>query len=196
MNTSANLEAAHFDAVSSRLQCAQTSFIVLAMRTMFATGKAVADLGIGVETPQRWDREALLKVERIGAGRRALEDLNVCGMSKNRALAGSVRDGGWHEICRQLQYKAAMRGGRIAIADRFFLSSKTRSDCSCVKHTMPLSVGFWSCGECAMVQSVTQEAARNLQRLGLAKAEVTRGDIRPLRADANVLASAVVKPRT
>jgi hypothetical protein len=68
------------------------------MRTMFATGKAAADLGIGVETPQRWDREARLKAERTGTGRRvyckaALEDLNVCGMSKNRALAGSIRDG-------------------------------------------------------------------------------------------------------
>jgi putative transposase len=126
------------------------------MRTMFATGKAAADFGIGVKTPQRWNRQARLKAERTGTGRRvyckaALEDLNVCGMSKNRALAGSVLNGGWHEICRQLQYKAAMRGGSIAIADRFFPSSKTCSDCGCVKHSMPLSVGFWSCGDCAMV---------------------------------------------
>jgi putative transposase len=51
------------------------------------------------------------------------------------------------------KYEAAMRGGRIAIADGFFPSSKTCSNCGCVKDTMPLSVGLWSCGDCASTPS-------------------------------------------
>ena len=83
-----------------------------------------------------------------------------------------------------------------ASADRFFPSSKTRSDCGCVKHTMSLSVGFWSCGGCAMVHERDPKGRQKSSTVGLAKAEVMRGDIGPVLADANVLASAVVEPRT
>jgi hypothetical protein len=83
----------------------------------------------------------------------------VCGASARRGRACS----------RQ-------RGGRIVVADGIFPLSKTCSDCGGVKDTMPSSLGFWSCGDCAMVHERDVNAARNLQRLeGLAKAEVTRG---------------------
>jgi len=42
---------------------------------------------------------------------------------------------------------------------------------------MALSVGFWSCGDWAMAHERDLNAARHLQRRGLAKAEVTRGDM-------------------
>lgn len=58
-----------------------------------------------------------------------IEDLNVRGMVKNRHLARSVADMGFFEFRRQLEYKAAMRGGQIVVADRFYPSSKTCSDC-------------------------------------------------------------------
>jgi len=46
-----------------------------------------------------------------------------------------------------------------------------------------------------MVHERDVNAARNLQRLeGLAKAEITRGDVGPLLADVNCVASAVVEP--
>jgi hypothetical protein len=40
---------------------------------------------------------------------------------KDRGLAGAVADCGWYEIRRQREDKAAMRSGRIVIADRLVL---------------------------------------------------------------------------
>jgi IS605 OrfB family transposase len=48
-----------------------------------------------------------------------IEDLNVKGMVKNRRLARSVADMGFFEFRRQLKYKAAMRAGRVVVADRY-----------------------------------------------------------------------------
>jgi len=42
-----------------------------------------------------------------------IEDLNVKGMVKNRHLARSIADMGFFEFRRQLDYKAAMRGGQV-----------------------------------------------------------------------------------
>ena len=53
-----------------------------------------------------------------------IENLNVRGMLANRSLAGSIADMGFFEFRRQLEYKAAMRGGQVVLADRFFASSK------------------------------------------------------------------------
>ena len=125
-----------------------------------------------------------------------IEDLNVSGMSKNHALAGAVLDRGFHEIRRQLQYKAAMRGGNIVVAERFFPSSKTCSVCGSIKDSMPLSIRTWICDDCGAEHDRDINAAINLERLGLAEAEVTRGDMGPLLVHASVLASAMVEPRT
>jgi putative transposase len=61
-----------------------------------------------------------------------IEDLNVSGMANNHSLAGAVLDCGLHEIGRPLHYKAAMRGGRIMIADRFYPSTQICSCCGCL----------------------------------------------------------------
>jgi putative transposase len=53
-----------------------------------------------------------------------IEDLNVSGMAKNGSLAGAVLACGLNEIRRQFRYKAAIRGGRIMIADRFYPSTQ------------------------------------------------------------------------
>ena len=58
-----------------------------------------------------------------------IEDLNVRGMMANRHLARSIADMGFHECRRQLEYKAALRGGVVIVADRWFASSKTCSGC-------------------------------------------------------------------
>ncbi|MFG1468850.1 RNA-guided endonuclease InsQ/TnpB family protein, partial [Xylella fastidiosa] len=62
-----------------------------------------------------------------------IENLNVKGMVKNRHLARSIADMGFFEFRRQLEYKAAMRGGQVVVADRFFASSKMCSTCG---HTL------------------------------------------------------------
>jgi putative transposase len=124
-----------------------------------------------------------------------LEDLNVSGMSKNHALAGAVLDGAWFEVRLQLEYKLTMRGGRLVIADRFFPSSKTCSVCGVVKDAMPLSERSWTC-ECGACHDRDGNAARNLEKLGRASPDVTRGDVTPILAGASLSASVADEPRT
>jgi putative transposase len=64
-------------------------------------------------------------------------------MRKNHAIAGALLDCGFHAFRRQLQDKAAMRGGRIVVADRFFPSSKTCSAGGCVNPDVVLGVDVW-----------------------------------------------------
>jgi putative transposase len=92
-----------------------------------------------------------------------IEDLNVCGMTRNRHLARSVSDMGFHEFRRQLEYKAAMRGGLVVVADRFFPSSKTCSACGYKLDALPLSVREWTCPECGSHHDRDVNAAINLR---------------------------------
>ena len=61
------------------------------------------------------------------------EDLHVAGMVRNRRLARHVADASFTEIRRQLTYKTAWRGGTLIVADRWFASSKTCSQCGAVR---------------------------------------------------------------
>jgi len=99
-----------------------------------------------------------------------LETLNVTGMSKNHALAGAVLDASFREVRRQLEYKTAMRGGNVVLADRWFPSSKTCSECGCVADKMPLSVREWTCHECGSVHDRDPNAARNLEMIVVGRA--------------------------
>lgn len=91
-----------------------------------------------------------------------IEDLNVRGMVRNRHLARSIADMSFFEFRRQLEYKAAMRGGQVVIADRWFPSSKICSACGSVQEAMPLSVRQWICPDCGTRHDRDLNAARNL----------------------------------
>jgi len=97
-----------------------------------------------------------------------IEDLNVRGMAKNRHLARSIMDMSFFEFRRQLEYKAAMRGGQVVVADRFFASSKTCSACGHKLDDLPLSVREWACPDCGSIHDRDVNAARNLLAYGLA----------------------------
>lgn len=90
-----------------------------------------------------------------------IEDLNVKGMVKNRRLARSVSDAGFFDFRRQLDYKTAMTGAKVIIADRWFPSSKTCSQCGTI-HEMPLSKRTLSC-ECGNTMDRDLNAAINLR---------------------------------
>lgn len=94
-----------------------------------------------------------------------LEDLNVLGMAKNHRLAGSILDASPYEVRRQIEYKVAMRGGRVVIADRFFPSSKRCHCCGHVLDLLPLHRREWTCPECGVVHHRDANAARNLELL-------------------------------
>jgi putative transposase len=97
----------------------------------------------------------------------AIEDLNVRGMMANRHLAGSIADMSFFEFRRQLEYKTAMRGGQVVVADRFFASSKTCSACGHKLETMPLSVREWTCPACGVIHDRDVNAAINLKNMAV-----------------------------
>jgi putative transposase len=72
------------------------------------------------------------------------------------------------EFRRQLEYKAAMRGGQVVVADRFFPSSKTCSACGHSLDDLPLSVHEWTCTACGAQHDRDVNAAKNLLAYGLA----------------------------
>jgi putative transposase len=69
-----------------------------------------------------------------------VEDLNVAGMLRNRRLARKIADAGFGEIRRQITYKTGWNGGAVHVADRWYPSSKTCSNCGAVKAKLPLHV--------------------------------------------------------
>ncbi|MFG3690656.1 IS607 family element RNA-guided endonuclease TnpB [Micromonospora sp. NPDC047740] len=94
-----------------------------------------------------------------------VEDLNVAGMLRNRRLARQVADAGFGEIRRQVAYKAEWNGGRRIVADRWYPSSKTCSDCGAVKAKLPLRVRTYLCDSCGLALDRDLNAARNLAAL-------------------------------
>ena len=96
-----------------------------------------------------------------------IEDLNVRGMVKNRPLARCVADMGFFELRRQLEYKAAMRGGQVVVADRFYPSSKMCSGCGHKREALPLAVREWTCPACGASHDRDVNAALNLKNLAV-----------------------------
>jgi len=92
----------------------------------------------------------------------SIEDLNVRGMVRNRQLARSIMDQSFHEIRRQLEYKAGWYGAQVVVADRFFPSTKMCSGCGAV-HDMPLAARTMRCG-CGLEIDRDLNAAINLER--------------------------------
>jgi putative transposase len=92
----------------------------------------------------------------------AVEDLNVAGMLRNRRLARAIADTGFATLRHQLAYKTQWRGSVFAVADRWYPSSKTCSDCKAVKSKLSLSERVFVCEECGLVRNRDHNAALNL----------------------------------
>jgi putative transposase len=102
-----------------------------------------------------------------------LEDLNVAGMvQKSRqgtthALSRSILDAGFHELRRQLTYKAKDRGHQVITVDRFYPSSRKCSHCGETKAKFALSERLFECSTCGTRLDRDINAARNIHREGL-----------------------------
>ena len=105
-----------------------------------------------------------------------IEDLNVRGMMANRHLARSIADMGFFEFRRQLEYKAAMRGGVVQVADRFYASSKTCSACGHKLDALPLSVREWTCPACGVIHDRDLNAAINLKNMAVSSTVAACGE--------------------
>jgi putative transposase len=91
-----------------------------------------------------------------------IEDLNVSGMMANGKLAASIQDMGFFEFRRQLTYKCELYGSKLVIADRWFPSSKTCSNCGTVKKELSLKERVFNCG-CGASLNRDLNAAINLR---------------------------------
>lgn len=97
----------------------------------------------------------------------AIEDLHVRGMLANHRLARAIADVGFHEIRRQLHYKAQRFGTLLVLADRWYPSSKLCSCCGKRHGTLTLGERSWAC-ICGAHHDRDVNAAINLQRLATA----------------------------
>lgn len=115
-----------------------------------------------------------------------VETLAVKNMMKNHCLAGAIADCGWYELIRQLLYKADWYGRTIVQIDRFFPSSKTCSECGCIKQDLRLSDREWTC-PCGVKHNRDHNAAKMVLKQGLNKLQVERLKVKPTDSERNWL---------
>ena len=92
-----------------------------------------------------------------------IEDLNVSGMLANHKLAKAIADMGFYEFRRQLTYKCEWYGTKLVVADRWFPSSKTCSNCSTKKEQLGLDQRVFKCDCCNLIIDRDLNAAINLE---------------------------------
>jgi putative transposase len=97
--------------------------------------------------------------------RLVIEDLNVSGMLANHRLARAISDAGWAEFARLLSYKHAWRGGQLAVADRWYPSSKRCGRCGALRSDLTLADRVFACG-CGHTADRDRNAATNLAHWG------------------------------
>ncbi len=97
-------------------------------------------------------------------GEIVIEDLNVSGMLKNGKLAKAISDMGFYEFRRQLEYKCQLYGSKLIVADRFFPSSKTCSNCGWHNPDLKLSDRWFLCVSCGSFIERDWNASINLSR--------------------------------
>jgi putative transposase len=95
----------------------------------------------------------------------AIEDLNVKGMLANERLARAISDVGFGMVRAQLEYKARRYGTRLAVADRWYPSSRLCSVCGWKNEALTLTDREWTCPECDAHHDRDHNAALNLKRL-------------------------------
>ncbi|MEA1961348.1 MAG: RNA-guided endonuclease TnpB family protein [Bacillota bacterium] len=94
-----------------------------------------------------------------------IEDLNVSGMMKNKHLSKAVQEQKLYEFRRQIEYKCQWYGVRLVVADRFYPSSKTCSQCGQIKRDLKLSDRTYHC-DCGLHIDRDLNASINLREYG------------------------------
>ena len=95
-----------------------------------------------------------------------IEDLAVSNMMKNKHLSDDIRKQGFYEFRRQLEYKCKFRGIELIVADRFYPSSKTCSQCGKIKKDLKLSDRVYRCS-CGLTIDRDLNASINLSKYKL-----------------------------
>ena len=96
-----------------------------------------------------------------------LETLKVKNMVKNRKLAKVISDVSWSSFIEKLSYKVAENQGCLIKIDTYYPSSKTCSNCGCVKDKLLLSERTYHCEECGFKIDRDLNASINILNVGL-----------------------------
>ena len=94
-------------------------------------------------------------------------------MVKNGKLAKAISDVSWSSFITKLDYKIAENQGKIVKIDSFYPSSKTCSNCGCVKESLKLSERTYHCEECGFTIDRDLNASINILKTGLIQIEAT-----------------------
>ena len=94
-------------------------------------------------------------------------------MVKNRKLAKVISDASWSSFITKLDYKITENQGKIVKIDPFYPSSKTCSNCGCVKDKLLLSERTYHCSECGFTIDRDLNASINILKAGLKQIEAT-----------------------
>lgn len=99
-------------------------------------------------------------------GKICIEDLNVRGMLSNRKYAKRISRSMFYKFRVQLQNKCAVSGNELVIADRWFPSTQTCSECGCRKEgdeKLSTSDRVYNCFECGAILDRDYNSACNLK---------------------------------
>ena len=96
-----------------------------------------------------------------------LETLKVKNMVKNKRLSKAISDVSWSSFISKLEYKVTENQGYLVKIDSYFPSSKTCSNCGCIKETLSLSERTYNCNECGFTIDRDLNASINILNLGL-----------------------------
>lgn len=140
-----------------------------------------------------------------------VEELNVAGMAASAkgsghwrgkaALNRAILDVAPAELRRQLGYKCSWYGAELAVADRWYPSSKTCSGCGTVKAKLGRGERVFLCKACGLVIDRDFNAALNLAALvhavvtGTASSGGNRPGDHPADAQGEERSMGAVRPR-
>lgn len=96
-----------------------------------------------------------------------MENLNVSGMMKNHNLAGAIQKSAWTDLVNKISYKCKFYGKEFVQINRFHPSSKTCSNCGCIKEELKLSERVYSCKHCGFCLDRDHNAAINILSAGV-----------------------------
>ena len=106
-----------------------------------------------------------------------LETLKVKNMVKNRRLSKAISDVSWNSFVSKLEYKVAENQGYLVKIDSYYPSSKTCSNCGCVKESLKLSERVYQCEECGFTIDRDLNASINILNVGLKQIEATNATV-------------------
>jgi putative transposase len=96
-----------------------------------------------------------------------MEDLNIMGMMKNKHLSKAIQEQCFYEFIRQMKYKCEESGIEFIQVPRFYPSSKTCSDCGCIKSDLKLKDRIFKCEHCGFEIDRDFNASLNLMNYKL-----------------------------